>query len=142
MASGLTEGLRLSVGRAGATGALGVALGWVLSLDLDWSNEASRHECTGQPGVCFGLAVPAGLAAAVVAVVAACWIGFAAMNVRPLQITVPAGLLSELLVTVLFLQNVTGGRLHPAWLFATVNGAVFALLATSAALWTRHGPAR
>jgi hypothetical protein len=138
MASGSAEGLRLSVGRAGAAGALGVALGWVLSLDLDWSNAASRHECTGQSGVCFGLAVPAGLVAAVAAVVAACWIGFAAMNVRPLRITVPAGLLSELLVTVIYLQNVTGGRLHPAWLFAMVNGALFALLAALAALWIRH----
>jgi hypothetical protein len=113
---------------------LGAAIGWAVSLDLDWSAAAGQRECVGQSGLCIGIAAPAGLLAGLVTVVAACWIGFAAAGVRPLYVTVPAGVVAVLLSVVVYSGSVAGGRLHPGWLFALVNGAVFAVLAAPAQL--------
>jgi hypothetical protein len=129
----------LSAGRrVGVAGLLATAVGWFVSLDLDWSSTAARQQCAGSSGsVCFGLAVPEGLVFGVLVVLGAIWFGFAVTGIRPLLLTVPAGLLAELLVIVVYLHSVAGGRLHPAWLFAVLNGAVFALLATPAAVYSR-----
>jgi hypothetical protein len=115
-------------GRVLTAAALGAAIGWGISATLDWSTAASQHECAGQPGVCVGLSPVSGLLFGVLGTVAACWFGFALIGVRPLLVTVPAGVGLLFLTTLLFLHGVTGGRLHPAWLFALVTGAALALL--------------
>lgn len=129
----------LSAGRrVGAAGLLGAAVGWFVSLDLDWSNTAVRQQCAGSSGsVCFGLAGPEDLIFGVLVVLGAIWFGFAVIGIRPLLLTVPAGLLAELLLIEVYLHSVAGGRLHPAWLFAVLSGAVFALLATPAEVYSR-----
>jgi len=112
-------------------------VGWFVSLNLDWTSAASRSQCAGSTGVCFGLALPEGLVFGVLVVLGAIWFGFAVIGIRPLLRTVPAGLLAEFLVIVSYLHVVAGGRLHPAWLFAVLNGALFALLAAAAVVYSR-----
>jgi hypothetical protein len=129
----------LSAGRrVGAAGLLGTAVGWFVSLDLDWSSSAARQQCAGSSGsVCFGLAVPEGLVFGALVVLGAIWFGFAVTGIRPLLLTVPVGLLAGWLLILIYLHSVPGGRLHPAWLFAVLNGALFALLAAAAAVYSR-----
>lgn len=128
-------------GRIGAVAVLGAGIGWVLSLDLDWSAAAGRRECTGQSGLCFGVALPVGVVAGMAAVAAACWIGFAVASVRPLYVTVPAGIVAVMLSLLVYLRTVPGGRLHPGWLFALVNAIVLAALAAPF-LFLKHHPQR
>ncbi len=54
----------------------------------------------------FGLALPGGLVLGVLVVLGAIWFGFAVTGIRPLLLTVPAGLLAELLVIVVYLHSV------------------------------------
>lgn len=86
--------------------------------------------------MCFGLAVPEGLVSGVLVVLGAIWFGFAVTDTRPLLLTVPAGLLANGLLILIYLHSVAGGRLHPAWLFAVLNGALFALLAAVAVVYS------
>ena len=123
------EGWRAFATRTGTVAAIGAGIGWALSLDVDWASAASRRECAGQSGICFGAALPEGVLAGIVAVVAGCWIGFAVVGVRPLYVTVPTGIVVLLFSMILYLRTGSGGRLHPVWLFALVTGAVLAGLA-------------
>lgn len=116
-------------GRLGVVACLGAALGWIISVNLDWSSEASRRECAESSGLCVGLAPPIGLAAGILIVVVACWVCFAAVGLRPLAISIPGASVLTLFTITGYLRSVDGGRLHPTWAFALVMAVVFALLA-------------
>ena len=129
-----------TVGRIGFVALLGVAIGWGISADVDWSATASQRECAQASGLCFGLAPVVGVAVGVVAGVVACWLGLAVARLRPLVIAVPVAVLLLPLTAVVYLDVVPGGRLHPSWLFGLVTGAVFALLAVAAVVFSKQHP--
>lgn len=118
--------------RASAVGGVAVAgavIGWVISLDVDWSAAASDRECAQSPGICIGIAPIAGLAFGLAFTVAVCWVVLAVAHIRPLILTVPAAVMLIVLASQLFLRVVHGGRLHPAWAFSLVTAFALALLA-------------
>jgi hypothetical protein len=50
------------LGRSPFAAAAGAVTGWLISADRDWATLASHRECAQSTGICFGIAVPAGLA--------------------------------------------------------------------------------
>lgn len=131
-----------AAGRVGIAAALGAALGWGISADLDWSATTSDRECAHVSGLCFGTAPIAGLVIGVIAVVGACWVGLAVARLRPLTFTVPLGAVLLLVTVWWYLDAVPGGRLHPWWRFALVTAGVFALLAVAAPGFAKRRGAR
>jgi hypothetical protein len=65
----------------------------------------------------------------VLVAVAACWAGMAVARVRPLLVSVPAGVIAVLVTADIYLRIRPGGGLHPGWLFALATGLAFAVLA-------------
>lgn len=129
-------------GRTAVAAGAGVVIGWVISVDLDWSDTASRHECAQSTGICIGIAPFVGLALGAIFTVAACWVIMAVAAIRPLTHTVPAAIMLIFLTILIFLRVVSGGRLHPAWAFSLVTAFALASLAATAS-WvatTRPGP--
>ena len=113
--------------RTAVVGGAGGLIGWVISLDVDWSVKASYSQCAPSPGICIGTNALAGLALGVAFTIAACWITMAAAGIRPLLVTVPTAIVFVWLAIVLFPRP--GGRLHPAWAFGLLTGCLLALIA-------------
>jgi hypothetical protein len=126
---------RRTLGAAGvsviAITGLGAGLAWGFSWDLDRSNAVSRLGCAGSSGICFGIAPLIGLAVAVIGLIAACWLFFAMLDLRPLTVGVPAAIALAFFTTWGFQAAVPGGRLHPTWVFILVMSLGFALLAVA-----------
>jgi hypothetical protein len=118
-----------AAGRISFAAGLGALLGWGMSADADWSATASLHECATNDGLCFGVAPVIGLVSGVLVAVAACWAGMAVARVRPLMLSVPAGIIALPVTADIYLRIRHGGGLHPGWLFALATGLAFALLA-------------
>jgi hypothetical protein len=114
--------------RIGMVAGGGMVLGLAISYDLDQSAATADRECAGSKNICFGMGLPVGLAVGVGIVVVGCWLCFSMAGVRPRSVTIPAGILAVIVVTLRYLAAVPGGRLHPAWLFALLMGVAFALL--------------
>jgi hypothetical protein len=102
--------------------------------DAGWSATASQHECASTGGLCFGVAPVVGLVAGVLVAVAACWAGMAVARLRPLVLSVPAGVIALPVTAGIYLRIRHGGGLHPQWLFALATGLAFAVLATCLAV--------
>ncbi|GAA4088391.1 hypothetical protein GCM10022248_67850 [Nonomuraea soli] len=128
--------------RAAGAAILGGLLGAGISLDYDWAVAAGRRECQGVGALCIGTGPVVGFAAAVIAVVLVCSIGFAVLRVRPLLLTVPAGIVLIAVATYVYLRI---GRpllypqhrdLHPLPAYALLTAAALALPATL----SRTGP--
>ena len=112
----------------GVSAAVGAFCGAASSLTLDLADTASRQECANATSICTGTAPFGGLLGAAFLLIGACWIGFAFAGLRPLWAYVPGGVLLFVIVMDKYLGYVNGGRLHPAWRFAAVEGVCFMVL--------------
>lgn len=123
--------VRLVVTQVIAMAGVGLLLGWTLStIDLR-SLMASRHECAGNDGMCFGWAAVIGPAIGFAITIAVCWLGFAVIRIRPLLASVPIGIMLTAQTLVEYLNAIPGGRLAPTWGLAVSMMVGFALLATA-----------
>jgi hypothetical protein len=126
----------LRAGRVAGAGLTGALVGAVVAGIWHAGIAASNRACQDAgDNLCFTFVVPqiAAIAASVILVIAAVWIGFGALGIRPLRLTVPAGFI----VAVLLAWNVsmgTGGRGAgpPGWAAALAAGSGLAALALSA----------
>ena len=116
------------VSTVGAVAVAGAVIGWVISLDVDWSAAASNRECQQVPGICIGTAPVVGVVFGVAFTVLVCWVVFAVARIRPLLLTVPAAVMLVIVAIDVFLRAVHDSRLHPAWAFSLVLALALVLL--------------
>ncbi|MBO0823761.1 MAG: hypothetical protein J2P27_07855 [Actinobacteria bacterium] len=131
--------------RASTIGAVAVAgglIGWVISLDVDWSAAASSRECPPAPGLCIGTAAVVGFAFGLAFTISACWVILAVARIRPLMLSVPAAIMLVIVATLLFAQHVHGVHLHPAWAFSLVTAIALALPALISTALAQRSPSR
>jgi hypothetical protein len=110
---------------------LGAAIGLGVSWDFDWS---TKHPSRNPLDLRYELV---GLLSGTVGSVAACWLGFALLDVGPLAITVPSAMVLVFLAILQHLRSVPGGNLHPVGRFAYSTALAFfavGALSTLAAL--------
>jgi hypothetical protein len=121
------------LGRSLFVAAAGAVTGWLISVDLDWATSAGHRECAQSTGICFGIAVPAGLALGPSLTITASWVTMAVAGARPMGFTVPAAIICMYIATQLFLRVQAGGGLHPAWAYSLTTAV--ALKLPGAVVW-------
>lgn len=105
--------------------AAGALAAFAVSAIVDWAAAESDRECANATGLCWGTAPYVGLAGGFCLVLALCWIGFALAGLRPLIGYVLGGILLFVVMTMFFLTEIHGGRLHPGTGYAGLMAAAF-----------------
>jgi hypothetical protein len=115
--------------RIAGAGAVGAVLGVAVSSIWRAGSNASTHVCAETTSLCFGPLLQF-LAYGAAVVIAGIWVSFAVLRIRPMLLTVPAGVaITAVLVGATDAAESWGFAGPPAWAVAIVLAVGLALLA-------------